>query len=338
MASGSGRLAAVRWYETAMNAMRWVSMSLVACACSGGAPKSSTSPPPAGPAAAPAAPSTTQSSRPVPPLDASGLATALGAELKEQAGGVLKASWPRKEVKVAVDGIPLAPPAGLSSWAAFQPTADGAMLMGDTVVFEDEVSPAIDAAFARGLEVTALHNHFFFDEPKVYFMHIGGHGDAAQLAAGVKAVWDAVKAVRAARKQPADRFGGARVAKGALDAKALEGALGHPLEVNGGVAKATIGREGTMHGVRVGGPMGLTTWIAFSGSDNGAAVSGDVIMTAEEVQPVLRALRQNDLHIVALHNHMVGGEPFFYFVHFWGKGKAIDLAGGFKKVLEAQAR
>jgi hypothetical protein len=264
------------------------------------------------------------------------MAAALGAELKEQAGGVLKASWPRKEVKVAVDGVPLAPPAGLSSWAAFQPTADGAMLMGDTVVFEDEVSPAIDAAFASGLEVTAIHNHFFFDRPKVYFMHIGGHGDATKLAAGVKAVWDAVKAVRTARKQPADRFGGARVAKGTLDAKALEGALGHPLEVNGGVAKATIGREGTMHGVRVGGPMGLTTWIAFSGADAGAAVSGDVIMTAEEVQPVLRALRQNGLHIVALHNHMVGGEPFFYFVHFWGKGKAIDLAQGFKRVLEAQ--
>ncbi|HEU5056416.1 MAG TPA: DUF1259 domain-containing protein, partial [Kofleriaceae bacterium] len=293
---------------------------------------------PASPAPAPAASPAPPPPRPAAPLDAGALAAALGAELKEQPGGVLKASWPRKEVKVSVDGVPLAPPAGLSSWAAFQPTADGAMLMGDTVVFEDEVSPAIDAAFASGLEVTALHNHFFFDRPKVYFMHIGGHGDGARLAAGVKAVWDAVKAVRAARKSPADRFGGARVAKGTLDAGALEAALGHPLEVSGGVAKATIGREGTMHGVRVGGPMGLTTWIAFSGSDAGAAVSGDLIMTAEEVQPVLRALRQNGLHVVALHNHMVGGEPFFYFVHFWGKGKAIDLAAGFKKVLEAQAR
>ena len=326
--------------NTAMATSRAVSMvGLLACACGGGPPPAATAAAtPAGPAPAPAASPAPAPPPPPPPLDAAGLQAALGAELKEQAGGVLKATWPRKEVKVAVDGVPLAPPAGLSSWAAFQPTADGAMLMGDTVVFEDEVSPAIDAAFASGLEVTALHNHFFFDKPKVYFMHIGGHGDTTKLAIGVKAVWDAVKAVRAARKQPADRFGGARVAKGTLDAKALEGALGHPLEVNGGVAKATIGREGTMHGVRVGGPMGLTTWIAFSGSDAGAAVSGDLIMTAEEVQPVLRALRQNGLHVVALHNHMVGGEPFFYFVHFWGKGKAIELASGFKKALVAQAR
>lgn len=310
---------------------------LLASACGGGAPPSTT------PAPTPARPAPAASPAPAParaaaPLDAAALASALGAELKEQPGGVLKASWPRKEVKVVVDRVPLAPPAGLSSWAAFQPTADGAMLMGDTVVFEDEVSPAMDAAFASGLEVTGLHNHFFFDRPKVYFMHIGGHGDAGTLATGVKAVWDAVKAVRAARRTPADRFGGARIARGTLDAKALEAALGHPLEVNGGVAKATIAREGTMHGVRVGGPMGLTTWIAFSGSDAGAAVSGDLIMTAEEVQPVLRALRQNGLHVVALHNHMVGGEPFFYFVHFWATGKAIDLAGGFKKVLEAQGR
>jgi hypothetical protein len=323
----------------AMTSLRAISMvTLLTCACGGPPPATSTAQGPVSPAAAPAASPADAQPRPVAPLDAAAISAALGAELKEQAGGVLKASWPRKEVKVVVDGVPLAPPAGLGSWAAFQPTADGAMLMGDTVLFEDEVSPAMDAAFASGLEVTALHNHFLFDKPKVYFMHIGGHGDPNKLAAGVKAVWDAVKAVRSARKQPADRFGGARVVKGTLDARALEAALGHPLEVNGGVAKATIGREGTMHGVKVGGPMGLTTWIAFSGADAGAAVSGDVIMTAEEVQPVLHALRQNGLHVVALHNHMVGGEPFFYFVHFWGKGKAGDLAAGFKQVLEAQAR
>jgi hypothetical protein len=313
------------------------------CACGGPgtatqAPAAATDPEPASPAPPPV--DTSPAPAPAAPpaaLDAAGMAAALGAELKEQPGGVLKASWPRTEVKVDVDGLGLAPPAGLTSWAAFQPTAQGAMLMGDTVVFEDEVTPAMDAAFAAGLEVTGLHNHFFFDRPKVYFMHIGGHADAQALAQGVKAVWDAVKAVRARRKKPAEAFGGPRVRPGALDGKALEESFGHPFEIKGGVAKATIGRDGTMHGVAIGGPMGLTTWLALSGSDAQAAADGDVIMVEAEVQQVLRALRQNGFHVVALHNHMVGGEPFFYFVHFWGKGPALDLARGFKAVLTAQA-
>ena len=330
-----------------MSSLRIISIvALVGWACGGGRAATPPAAAPSPAAAAPVAPSgpaspgaPAPSAAPAPAaLDAARLGEVLGAAFAEQPGGVVKATWPRTEVAVKVDGVALAPPAGLSSWAALQPTAEGAMLMGDTVVFEDEVSPAMDAAFAAGLEVTALHNHFFFDRPKVYFMHIGGHGDPEELAAGVKAVWDAVKAVRAARKRPAESFGGRRVVKGSLDAAALEQALGHPVAVNGGVAKATIGREGTMHGVRVGGPMGLTTWIAFSGSDAGAAVGGDLIMTAEEVQPVLRALRRSGLHVVALHNHMVGGEPFFYFVHFWGKGKALDLARGFRSVLDAQAQ
>ena len=331
-----------------MTSIRKLSMMvLLGCACGGGAPPAGTAAPAPGPgttaAAAPASPASPGTPAPAAAaapaaLDAARLGEVLGAAFAEQPGGVIKATWPRTEVPVKVDGVALAPPAGLSSWAALQPTGEGAMLMGDTVVFEDEVSPAMDAAFASGLEVTALHNHFFFDRPKVYFMHIGGHGDPEKLAAGVKAVWDAVKAVRAARKRPAETFGGKRVVKGSFDAAALQEALGHPVQVSGGVAKATIGREGTMHGVRVGGPMGLTTWIAFSGSDAGAAVGGDLIMTAEEVQPVLRALRQSGLHVVALHNHMVGGEPFFYFVHYWGKGKAIELARGFKSVLDAQAQ
>jgi hypothetical protein len=194
----------------------------------------------------------------------------------------------------------------------------------------------MDAAFANGLEVTGLHNHFFFDEPKVYFMHIGGTGEPEKLAAGVKAVWDGIKKVRADNPKPATHFAGNAPSEGKLEAAAIEKALGHKSQSQDGVCKVTIPREGKMHGVTVGGSMGLTTWAAFSGSHDDAAVDGDFIMTAHEVQPVLRALRKSGIHVVALHNHMIGEEPAFYFTHFWGKGKVSDLAQGLKMALDAQ--
>ncbi|MDB5306185.1 MAG: hypothetical protein JWO38_387, partial [Gemmataceae bacterium] len=210
------------------------------------------------------------------------------------------------------------------------------MVMGDTVVFQDEVDAAMDAAFAGGLEVTALHNHFFHDEPKVYFMHVGGTGEPEKLAGGVKGVWDGIKKVRAETPKPATRFPGESPKAGTVTAGPIEQALGRKAESQAGVVKVTIGREGTMHGVKVGGSMGLTTWAAFSGSDELAAVDGDFIMTAAEVQPVLRALRRAGVHVVALHNHMAGEQPAFYFTHFWAKGTAGDLANGIKAALDAQ--
>ena len=181
--------------------------------------------------------------------------------------------------------MPLRPFAGLGSWAAFTATPHGAMVMGDTVVFQDEVTPAMDAAFAHGLEVSGLHNHFLYDEPKVFFMHVGGRGEPRELAAGVKAVWDAIKKVRAEHATPGAAFAGKVPDGGSIDAAAIEQALGHKAQAQDGVVKVTIGREGTMHGVKVGGSMGLTTWAAFSGGDGLAAVGGDFIMTAAEVQP-----------------------------------------------------
>jgi hypothetical protein len=250
--------------------------------------------------------------------------------------GIVRLAWARTDVAVTVDGMAFPPAAGLGSWAAFTAGKHGAMVMGDTVVFQDEVTPAMDAAFANGLEVSALHNHFFFDEPKVYFMHIGGQGEPEKLAAGVKAVWDAIKKVRADRPQPAARFAGEVPKAGILTVGSIEKALGHKAESQKGVVKVTIGREGTMHGIKVSGSMGLTTWAAFTGSDDLAAVDGDFIMTAVEVQPVLRALRKAGIHIVALHNHMAGERPAFYFTHFWGKGPAEELARGIRSALDAQ--
>jgi hypothetical protein len=269
-------------------------------------------------------------------LDAKKIADASGTKAIPK-GNVIRIEWPRKDVAVKVDGMPLKPSAGLGSWAAFTPAAHGAMMMGDTVVFQDEVTPAMDAAFEHGLEVTALHNHFFYDEPKVYFMHIGGHGDAQKLATGVKAVWDAIKKVRAAQTATASNFPGETPREGKIDASAIEKLLGHKGQTNDGVVKVSIGREGTMHKIKVGEAMGLNTWAAFSGSDDLAAVDGDFIMTAGEVQPVLRALRKAGINIVALHNHMIGEQPAFYFLHFWGKGPTQELARGVKGALDAQA-
>jgi hypothetical protein len=271
-------------------------------------------------------------------LDAKHISAISGTNATATPEGVVRIGWSRSDVKVTVDGVVLPPAAGLGSWAAFMPMRKGhAMVMGDTVVFEDEVDAAMDAAFAHGLTVTALHNHFFHDTPKVYFMHIGGDGTPDALAGGVKAVWDAIRAVRSAHAQPATGFGGAIVTAGTLSAPALSQIVGHPATDSGGVAKITIGRDGHMHAAAIGAAMGLTTWIAFSGGDKAAAADGDVIMSAKEVQPTLKALRVAGFHVVALHNHMMGEMPGYFFTHFWAKGPAEKLAHGFRAVLDAQS-
>jgi hypothetical protein len=210
--------------------------------------------------------------------------------------------------------------------------------MGDTVVFEDEVNPAIDAAFAAGLEVTALHNHFLFDDPKVYFMHIGGRAPIEALALGVRKMWDAVKEVRRKAPTPVTTFSGEVPTYGELDTTALEKIIQSKGTLADGVFKITLGRNAEMGGISFGATMGLTTWMAFAGSDSLAAVAGDFAMTAEEVQPVLRALRKAGINIVALHNHMIGESPAIYFTHFWGKGSPRDLARGLRAALDVQKR
>jgi hypothetical protein len=186
------------------------------------------------------------------------------------------------------------------------------------------------------VSVTALHNHFFYDVPKVYFMHLEGMGDAATLARGVRAVWDVIREVRRLQPQPANRFSPTAPQPGLPTAAPITTALGIAPEPSGAVLKYVFARSGRMHGIPIGGPMGLTTWIAFTGTDALSAACGDVIMTAEEVQPVLRALRAKGFHVVALHNHMIGGDPGFFFTHFWATGPARDLATQFKDALAAE--
>jgi hypothetical protein len=269
-------------------------------------------------------------------LDAKRIGEIVGAKASVTGDGVVRVAWPRKDVAVTVDGLSMQPFMGLGTWAAFKPVADGAVLMGDTVVFEDEVNPAIDAALAGGLEITALHNHFFFDEPRVYFMHIGGEGEAETLAAGVKNIWAAIREVRRQHPKPAKRFPGTAPAAGRLDTDALSRIVGVQGATEGGVFKITIGRATSMYTIPFGGSMGITTWAAFAGSDVAAVVDGDFAMSSREVTAVLKALRKGGINIVALHNHMMNERPVIYFTHFWGKGKAKDLAAAVRAALDAQ--
>ena len=272
------------------------------------------------------------------PFDLEAISQAADTKVSMTEDGAARITWPRTDVKVTVDGLALPPFAGLTSWAALTPAPGGMLLMGDTVVFEDEVNPAMDTAFAQGLEVTGLHNHFFFDQPKVYFMHLGGHGAPDMLAAGVKAVWDTIQAVRKARPEPARMFHDQPPARGGINPRPIEHVLSAKAQTQDGMVKVSFGREGEMHGVTVSEGMGLSTWAAFVGSDADAVVDGDFIITADEVRPVLKALHQHGIQIVALHNHMIGETPTYYFTHFWGRGPAVELARAVRAALDAQAK
>ena len=259
-----------------------------------------------------------------------------GTYSKEE--NVFKVSKPRNDVKIQVDEWAMPPFMGLGSWAAFTPTQNGqVMMMGDTVLFEDEVNPVISAAFEAGLEVTALHNHFFFDEPKVYFMHIGGTGSSAKLAAGVKRIYDKVAEIRAAKPMPSSQFGRAIPTENKISAQPLEQILGMKGSSKDGMFKVVFGRPATMHGVSVGKEMGVNTWAAFAGTDSEAVVDGDFAMLADEMQAVLRTMRAGGMNIVAIHQHMTHEKPHYLFMHYWGKGEAKDLAKTIRKALSVQA-
>lgn len=263
--------------------------------------------------------------------EASGLKGTFNAE-----ENVFKIAKPRSDLKIAVDNWTMPPFMGLGSWAAFTPGYDGqVMMMGDTVLFEDEVNPVMSAALDAGLEVTALHNHFFFDEPKVYYMHIGGMGEAGTLAAGVKKVFDTIAAIRAATPVPGKSFPASIGAANSISASPLEAILGTG-QANQGMFKVVIGKPAKMHGTPVGKEMGLNTWAAFAGTDNEAVVDGDFAMTASELQPVLKSMRHDGINIVAIHSHMAEEQPRILFLHYWGKGKAIELAQAVKHALDAQ--
>jgi hypothetical protein len=251
---------------------------------------------------------------------------------------VFKVTAPRNDVKIAVDRWTMPPFMGLASWAAFtEAKMGGVMVMGDTALFQDEVNPVMTAALDNGLSVTALHNHFFYDEPKVYFMHIGGEGSAAQLATAVRKVWDKIKEIRAANPQPAPTFGSAPLpAQNSITPKTIEDILSVKGQATDGMFKVVIGRSAKMMDTEVGKEMGVNTWAAFAGADDHAVVDGDFAVLEDELQPVLKSLRQDGVNIVAIHSHMTHEQPRILFLHYWGKGKAESLTRSLKRALDAQ--
>jgi hypothetical protein len=256
--------------------------------------------------------------------------TGLKGKMNEKEG-VYKVTFPRNDVKIVVDGWTMPPFMGLGTWAAFTATKDGAMVMGDTVLLEDEVNAAMSAALDNGLNVTALHNHFFFDQPKIFFMHIEGEGSIDKLAGAVRKVYDAAKQIRAANPQPKDSFGAPQLPeKNSISAEPLNQIFGTAGEVNNGMVKFTIGRPAKMHGTNIAKDMGVNTWAAFAGSDDNAIVDGDFAVTEDELQPVLKSLLKDKINIVAIHQHMTHEEPRIMFFHYWGRGPAKDLATAIK--------
>ena len=243
---------------------------------------------------------------------------------------------PRTDLNVRAAGVHLTPPLGLTSWAAFQQAGDQTMVMGDMVLLEDQVNPVMSVALENGLAVTALHNHFFWDTPKVMFMHIGGMGDTATLAGGVGKVFATIKDTSGGKGEtPRADISPAQTS---LNPKIIEDILSVKGQLASGVYKVTIGRTTQMDGHAVGTAMGVNTWAAFAGSDEQAVVDGDFAMLEPELQSVLKALRGAGIHIVAIHNHMTMESPRIVFLHYWGVGSTRELANGLKAALDTQHR
>ena len=249
---------------------------------------------------------------------------------------VLKVNIPRSDLKVTIDGIATPTPFGFGGWLAMTKGSGGMhVMMGDLVLLEDEVNPVMSALLENGLEVTAIHNHFFFESPRIYYMHVHGHGKAADLASKAKPAVDLIG--RGSPQHQSTVTGGASsVVAGQIDTAKIVGIVGHPGEQNGAVYKITIGRDDLKlkeMGALINARMGLNTWAAFFGSDANAEIAGDVAMLGNELTPVLKALRANGLNVVAIHHHMTGTQPTIYFLHYWGTGPADKLATGFRAAL-----
>jgi hypothetical protein len=245
--------------------------------------------------------------------------------------GVLKINIPRNDLKLTVQGVPTPTPFGFGGWIAFTKASDGTdVMVGDLVLLQEEVNPVMSALLDNGIGVTALHNHFFWDDPHVYYLHVHGMGKARDLAQQVKPALDLIGHVTARAVAPFS-FSGT-----ALDTAKLARIIGHDGEQSGVVCKITIGRDDLgmkEHGAVINARMGLNTWAAFTGTQEDAVIAGDVAMLETEVTPVLKALRKNGLDVVAIHHHMIEEQPTVIFLHYWGRGSAEKLASAFKAAL-----
>ena len=266
------------------------------------------------------------------PADYQQVLSALGKQGDYKAS-VLKVNIPRNDVTVTVANVKTPTPFGFGGWIAMTKGTGGMdLMMGDLVLTQDEVNPVMSALLDNGLDVTALHNHFLWDEPRMYYMHVHGHGKPADLAKRVKPALDLIGKGTA---RPAATTGSS-APQSTLDTAKIAQIVGTPGEQSGAVYKITIGRDDLKlmeMGAPINARMGLNTWAAFVGTNDNAAIAGDVAMLAGEVTPVLKILRKNGLDVVAIHHHMIDTRPTIYFLHYWGTGPAEKLATGFKAAL-----
>ncbi len=246
--------------------------------------------------------------------------------------GEYKITVPQNDLNIIVDGFKIIPPMGLGSWAAFTVCGDSAMVMGDIIVTENDLKPVQQEVISRGFTITAIHNHFVRNQPNVMYMHIDGKGKVEDLSVGVKGIFDKVKKSRGKdpKASPADSV------VNTLNTAMLDSIIGQKGEMSKGVYKHTIGRPDVAlreHGIPVSTFMGFNTWAAWQGTPEKAAVAGDFTMLENEVAPVIKALIENGIEVVAVHNHMVHEKPRVFFLHYWGIGNAEKIAIGLKEAL-----
>ncbi len=252
----------------------------------------------------------------------------LGAPGQMQEGAVVF-SFPRNDLKVTIDGEAVPTGFGFGSWTAWKDMGMGWMVMGDLVLLEKEINPVISALAEADISVTALHNHFIGESPRIMYMHVSGMGEAITLARGLRAALDKTGTPKtpSAPTSPAQPL--------QLDAKRMQEIIGETGKEGGGVLKITLGRAGVkMDGVELTASMGLNTWVAFIGTNERAHVAGDVVMTASEVNKVIRTLRKGGIDIAAVHNHMLDEQPRVFFLHYWGTGPAEKLAQAVREAFD----
>jgi hypothetical protein len=255
----------------------------------------------------------------------------------KEAEAVYTTPLPRNDLKMKIKGEPIPIPFGFGGWVSFKKTVDGksSMVMSDTVLQMEEVNPLISAAHANGLEIAAIHNHFFYEEPRIFYMHIHGMGTVAELA---KKYADTIRDSKLfPANQPAPSAPPAVTGKENFDIPTLDAIVKYTGTVNGPTYKYTIGRSDLtvmMMGVEMTTNIGLNSWASFAGKQDDAHIAGDIAMLQSEVNSVIKTLRAHNLEVVAVHNHMLGDDPHMIFLHYYGRGTAATLAQGFRAALD----